>query len=317
MVITKEGKFGFGLSVPSEKFHFKGNTLFEGETKIKGKFYLEELKNMQGGAGILITDVFGQVKHIDKDRFIEYVYGKDEQCFITSTQRPSFGRWFAREGFLYSCPDVFVGLGTATPKARLQVEGDAIIVSRLTVGRTEPTSQYSIDVNGRVNATDFLINGVSIVNSTTGGGTTSGQWAVSGNNISYSTGNVGIGKSNPTDYKLEVCGTIKASQVRVNATGCDFVFDDNYALPSLAERKGFIEENKHLPYIKPAKDMQENGMDLTEATEGLLQNLEEMTLHQIRLEEKIVDLSGLVKVLLKEIEDQKKEIVHLKLSINN
>jgi hypothetical protein len=309
MVITKDGKFGFGLPVPAEKFHFKGNALFDGNARLKEDLFLDKLIEEEPENKILYVDSAGKVRAI-KPRDLPDFLDKKDPCgnpllepYLVLNWKPEPGKITLR------CPGYKVGIGTTNPEAILDVRGDVqfsgprlFVGSNGRVGIGTAGPQYKLDVNGPVNATDFLVNGVSIVNSTGGVGSTSGQWTVSGNDISYTTGNVGIGKSNPTNYKLEVCGTIKASQVRVNATGCDFVFEENYTLPSLAERKAFIEKNKHLPYIKPAKDMQENGMDLTEAAEGLLQNLEEMTLHQIRQE-------NLILALMKRIEELEKQLI--------
>ena len=99
-------------------------------------------------------------------------------------------------------------------------------------------------------------------------------------------GNIGIGTSSP-NYKLDVNGTIRANEIIVNTTGADFVFADDYQLRPLSEVKTFIQENKHLPEIKSAHEMQENGVGINELQTQLLQKIEELTLYIIQQEERI------------------------------
>ena len=101
-------------------------------------------------------------------------------------------------------------------------------------------------------------------------------------------GNVGIGTDNP-DEKLTVKGTIHTEEVKVdlNVPGPDYVFEPDYDLRTLEETKEYIEENKHLPEIPSAKEMEANGIDIGEMNMLLLKKIEEMTLHQIELMERL------------------------------
>ena len=109
-------------------------------------------------------------------------------------------------------------------------------------------------------------------------------------------GNVGIGTTSPS-YKLDVAGTIRANEIIVNTTGADFVFADDYQLRPLSEVKAFIIENKHLPEIKSAQEMQENGVGINELQTQLLQKIEELTLYLIQQEQTISELRQEVEYL--------------------
>jgi hypothetical protein len=61
----------------------------------------------------------------------------------------------------------------------------------------------NLDVSGNINASAYLLNGVPF---------TPSQWTTSVNDIYYTTGNVGIGKTNPT-YKLDVSGNINCNAI--------------------------------------------------------------------------------------------------------
>ncbi len=97
--------------------------------------------------------------------------------------------------------------------------------------------------------------------------------------------NVGIG-THP-NYELDVAGTIRANEIIVNTTGADFVFAEDYQLRPLSEVKAFIQENKHLPEIKSAQEMHENGVGVNELQTQLLQKIEELTLYILQQEERI------------------------------
>jgi hypothetical protein len=99
-------------------------------------------------------------------------------------------------------------------------------------------------------------------------------------------GNVGIGTTSPTS-KLTVAGNINSREVKVTVdAGADFVFEKDYDLPSLAFLEKYIIENKHLPEIASAKEMQASGINLSEMNIKLLQKMEEMTLYMIEQEKK-------------------------------
>ncbi len=99
-----------------------------------------------------------------------------------------------------------------------------------------------------------------------------------------SNGNVGIGtNATDTDSKLTVAGKISAQDITIKADagGADFVFEKDYALPPLDHVEQFVKDNKHLPDIPSAKEMQENGVQISEMQAKLLQKIEELTLYII------------------------------------
>jgi hypothetical protein len=109
-------------------------------------------------------------------------------------------------------------------------------------------------------------------------------------------GNLGVGTSAP-QYKLDVIGTIRSHEVKVDLNGADFVFDDSYMLRPLNDLEKFVKINKHLPDVASAEEMQKNGADLGNLNSVLLQKIEELTLYMIKQNKKILDLEKKVKSL--------------------
>ena len=116
--------------------------------------------------------------------------------------------------------------------------------------------------------------------------------------IKGGTGNVGIGTINP-DTKLAVKGTVHAEEVIVDTSVPvpDYVFENNYVLPTLDQVKSFIDQNKHLPEIPSAKEIEANGLNLGEMNLLLLKKIEELTLYQIESNKKIEMLQKQVETL--------------------
>lgn len=117
-----------------------------------------------------------------------------------------------------------------------------------------------------------------------------GWFSLYNNKTVILNGKMGIGVQSPA-YKLDVAGTIRAEEVKIeNANWPDYVFSKDYQLPSLSEVSKHIEENKHLPGIPSAKEVEENGVGLGEMNVKLLQKIEELTLYMIQQQQAIEEL---------------------------
>lgn len=122
--------------------------------------------------------------------------------------------------------------------------------------------------------------------------------------ITGNKGYVGIGTLTP-DQLLTVNGTIHAKQVNIdlNIPAPDYVFEKDYDLKPLAELDSYILQNKHLPEIPSAVNLEKNGINVSELSMKLLQKVEELTLYLIEKD--------------KEIKKQQQEIEQLKSLIIN
>lgn len=124
----------------------------------------------------------------------------------------------------------------------------------------------------------------------------------------YGNGSVGVGFGTTYNqghfknqgYKLAVNGGIICEEIKVitDVPDADYVFTEEYDLPSLSQIEAFIKQHKHLPNIPSADQFKTEGYNVGEMDGMLLRKIEELTLYIIELNERI-DL----------IEKEKKEIL--------
>lgn len=114
----------------------------------------------------------------------------------------------------------------------------------------------------------------------------SGSSAYYGHSVSIGTTNV------PSGYKLAVDGKIITEEVDIRLSGNwpDYVFEEEYVLVPLAEVEQYINENKHLPEVPSAEEVEKEGISVGEMNAVLLKKIEELTLHMIEQEKRIKEL---------------------------
>jgi len=88
-------------------------------------------------------------------------------------------------------------------------------------------------------------------------------------------------------------GKLEAKEIKVTESPtADFVFEEDYALPTLQDVEKHIKEKKHLPEIASAKQMEKEGVNIGEFQIQLLQKIEELTLYIIELNKEIQELKN-------------------------
>lgn len=88
--------------------------------------------------------------------------------------------------------------------------------------------------------------------------------------------------------------------IKINMNNvADYVFEKDYDLKDLSEVESYVNENKHLPGVPSAAEIEANGVSVSKMTNILLEKVEELTLHMIRLEKENAALKDEVKSLKK------------------
>jgi hypothetical protein len=188
-----------------------------------------------------------------------------------------------------------VGIGTSQPLTKLDVRGHFLLESDrnpiiYTGTGSQDLNRFLILLNSPnyTSASGLKAGGILVSDSY--------SYANPGKNDLIVKGSVGIGTSTP-DYKLDVLGTIRARELKVDMQGADFVFEEDYNLRPIEEVEQFVKEKKHLPEIAPAKEMQEKGVNQSEMNQKLLQKIEELTLYLIEQKREIKELRKEIQTL--------------------
>ncbi len=282
LYLKKGGDIGIGTTTPSEKLEVVGNV------KISPSNSLQNNDNVNG-------------------LFIENE-GSNGTFFVLQTATKGGGKSFS----VTNAGDV--GIGTTTPSEKLEVNGN--IKSTGAIIDNEDYAHSNIRLGHESNDRIYADNSVA---ESYGGGY---FFRVHNDDVTNDyidammiakNGNIGIGTKKTDDYKLAVAGStgIIAEKVTVKVEGQwpDYVFTNEYDLPTLKEVEKQIKENGHLQNIPSAKEVEENGVELGDISKNLLQKVEELTLYTIQQEKKLEQQN-------KEIEGQNKEIQELKVLVN-
>ncbi len=182
--------------------------------------------------------------------------------------------------------------------AGLNQSGDFNLIGRLSLGSVSSPNRLSI---GPISSPAFVGNDIYIGEGTgLGGGmsfyqsgaqtTGAAKWFSNSNFMLMpaggGNGRVGIGVF-PSTYQLEVNGAIRATEVIVETGWADYVFDENYKLRSIEEMESFIKENKHLPNIPAASEIETKGLKVGEVNKAMMEKIEELALYIIQLKKEI------------------------------
>jgi len=284
-----DGNVGIGTNNPQAPLHVAG------DVKIGARIYLTTANAHTDGS----YGVIGLSTGVPGKNVVFYNY--DGPAYELMTLNGTTGSAAINSGGLTVSGNV--GIGTASPAFKLDVEGGARVRNPST--SLHAYTSYKIQGPNYVSGLEIAFFGnnniTSDLNWSYGGGAGSAAIVnVNAKPLTFGTsnvgrmiidavGNVGIGTFSP-DAKLTVKGNIHTQGVDIDmsgAVGPDYVFEKDYDLLPLYELETYINQNKHLPEVPSAKEMEANGLDVLEMNLILLKKVEELTLHLIEIKKTV------------------------------
>ncbi len=195
-----------------------------------------------------------------------------------------------------------VGIGTASPQRLLQVGDNTIPDSE---GMIRLASRSGTQGSNRiwdigVPETDGDSSGIGysfIIDDISAG--TEPEFM-----IKWGTGGVGIGTTNiPTGVRMAVRGKVLAEEIEVQLfqNWPDYVFADDYKLMPLDELEEKIRENRHLPGIPPAAEVEANGLAVGAMQVKMMEKVEELTLYVIQINRELDNVKSRNALLEREL----------------
>lgn len=198
-----------------------------------------------------------------------------------------------------------VGIGTSSPAAKLQVDGNVLSSGSFGVNGSSPSGNIVFtlkanpsggvagiyDYNGNLRAYPFYLSSSDAAQGYYYDNNGSLKILLNTIGKSYFTGGgLGVGTSSLGNYMLNVAGGIRADSVVVNTTGADFVFNRSYHMMSLDNLGKYVKKYRHLPGIPTARQMDKGGVSVGALQTKLLQKVEELTLYVVQENKKIEEL---------------------------
>ena len=279
MRISSTGDLGIGTTAPETPLHFFSATNAELRIQGSSNTALPTL-GFAGGTGSQTIQLAKIKANLNTSNFIpEMVFEVNNSQGLNSVQQ------VLRMDFKAAEFRTSLGVGmSAQAGSQLAVNGSATF--------TESNNTANWLKLGHNGANAFIEHNTASASSNSpsrlfinqnGGRTDFGGDVILAQNLGLGTTEFNDASSGKA-YRLSVDGRIRANEVKVYSGWADYVFESDYELMPLSEVEAYIAENGHLPNLPSSAEVAQNGVDLGETQAKLLEKIEELTLHLIRLE---------------------------------
>jgi hypothetical protein len=167
---------------------------------------------------------------------------------------------------------------------------------RVGTGVVFPDDQFVVQTNGTANPFRVRVGTSTKLRVMSTGGTSIGtNFTNPPTDGLYVHGDLNVGSTTgATGYKMAVEGKIICEELRVQdqADWPDYVFEEDYELPSIEEFEQSIKELGHLPGVPSAEVVEAEGFHVGEMQATILEKVEELSLYVIELNREIEELKA-------------------------
>jgi carbonic anhydrase/acetyltransferase-like protein (isoleucine patch superfamily) len=305
-VITKTGDYGINTATPAARLDVQGDVIIEETLDVNGiaRMNSGDASSSPATGALIVTGGVGVSENLNVGNDAEIGNNLDVGNDATVGNDLNVGHDASVVNDAAVGHDLDVG-NNADVINNLSVGNDASVGRDLDVNddgffggnlRVSSSPAIRLDLDADASGNSFTSNGADLF-------LRSGSNDLFINSL-FGDGKVAIGTTNVPDdlggldisgYNLYVEGGILADEIRVRTGWADYVFAENYNLPSLEEVALFINKHKHLPDTPTANDIESGGLDLAEATVLQQEKIEELFLY-------LIELNATVKTLQSENE---------------
>ncbi len=271
MTLDSVGRLGIG-KLPEEELDVKGTFRVESPTS----------------TGAAAIKLYGGTSSLSYVQFYKDINSPTSMGYLGFSPTGDYAT--IQRGSSVTVNSIGVGIGTIDPDARLHVpfgvdaglantNNGYLMLGQTTSGNLVLDNNEILARNNSVGTDLFIQND-------------GGNLLLCGSE----QGAVGIGVTSaatlPAGYLLAVDGKIISEELKVQLSGNwpDYVFQDNYQLKSFDHLRSFIKENKHLPNIPPAAQVEKNGIEVGDMQKRMMEKIEELTLYILELEQRLKKL---------------------------